>query len=280
MIRILSAIDTSEHASTVIDYSCFVAGVLQADIVGLCVVETKKIEGPLLRDYLSTVGLDAGLDYKGAVRTFLESKSAELLDGFEKECTLRGISFRGVVEHGNVSQHVTACAEDVDLVILGRKGEHAEWHANPLGGSVESVLRRTPKPVLVTPRKFVEINRALIAYDGSRYSRDALDLASRIHKATKLEGIVLNVQPEKDESASARVKAEVDAFLAERDCAFRFEVAEGDPGTWIPTMAQRFECELVVMGAYGHSKIREMILGSATQQVLMNTPKLPLLMCR
>ena len=280
MIRILSAIDTSDHAATVMEYTRFIASVLDAKVRGLCVVETKKIEGPLRRDYLSTVGLDAGLDYQKAVTQFLELKSNELLTTFREGCEADGIEFESTVEKGIVSKIVTRLAEESDLVILGRKGEHAEWHAGSLGGSVESVLRHTHKPVLVTPRKFKRIHRCLVAYDGSRYSREALELAARIQHATGLDGVVLNVQPERDEAAEARIRKEVEEILADREGQFDFEVQEGDAGRWIPKRALQAECDLIVMGAYGHSRIREMILGSSTQQVLHNTPELPVLLRR
>ncbi len=280
MIKILSAIDTSEHAATVMEYSCFIAPALNARVTGMCVIETKKIEGPLLRDYLSTVGLDAGLDYKGTVKRFLQMKSEELLERFRAECAAREIEFDAVIDEGIVTRSIASHAESVDLVILGRRGEHAEWHASPLGGAVEGVIRSTPQPVLITPRKFRPIRRAMIAYDGSAFAKDAFELAARIHRATRLEGIVVTAQPERDEDELARVEAEVRELCTKHESPFRFEAREGDAAQVIPKAARELEVDLVVMGAYGHSKIREMILGSTTQQVLLSTTDVPLLLRR
>ena len=228
MIRLLSAIDTSEHADTVMEYSRFVASVFRASVTGLCVIESKKIEGPLLRDYLSTIGLDAGLDYKGAVTKFLEIKADEQLGRFGELCRESGLEFDAVVERGIVTRIIESRAGEYDLVILGRRGEHAEWNAAPLGGAVEAVIRGTHKPVLITPRKFRPIGRALIAYDGSHYAKDALSLAADIHGETKLEGVVLFVQPKKDEGEVERMRAEVAEYLDGRGYEFRFETREGD----------------------------------------------------
>jgi len=280
MIRILAAIDTSQHAETVMRYARFVARIFQGGVLGLCVVESKKIEGPLLRDYLLTVGLDAGLDYKGAVERFLHIKSEELLETFRQGCAAEGIPFEGAVEKGIVPRVVGACAEEADIIILGRKGEHAEWHAAPLGSSVETVIRHTHKPVLITPRRFVEVRRALVAYDGSEHAREALDLAARIHRATGLGGVILHVRPVRDDEGTERLFAEVRERLGADSDAFRFLAHEGEAGTWIPACAVENDCQLIIMGAFGHSRLREKILGSATQQVILGTPDLPLLLRR
>jgi nucleotide-binding universal stress UspA family protein len=278
MHRILSAVDMSAHGTTVMDYSLFIAGAFHASITGLCVVETKKIEGPTLRDYLATVGLSDQGDYRAKVERFLGLRATEILGSFEERCRQEGVRFEGVSRKGILSRVIASMVDDIDLILLGRKGEHAEWHAHPLGSSVEAVIRTTRKPVLVTPKRFAPIQRALVAYDGSQYSKDALEMAAQISRETRMEGLVLAVQSE--EEASRRLAVEVTEALTAHEVEYEFLARSGDAGEVIPATAVDRDCQLIVMGAYGHTKIREMILGSTTERVLLNAPDLAILVKR
>jgi len=280
MNRILAALDTSSHGTTVMEYALFIAGVFRCGLTALTVVETKKIEGPMLRDYLATVGLEAGLDYRGKVERFLEMRSREILESCESRCRDAGIPFTGICRKGIPSRIIASMVDEVDLILLGRKGEHAEWHAYPLGGSVEATIRTTRKPVLVTPKRFTPIQKALVAYDGSAYAKDALTMAATICRETRMQGVVLAVQAQTDEEAARVVREEVDAILRENGASCEFVVRIGDAAAQIAAVATGMGCDLVVMGAYGHSKIREMLLGSTTEQVLLNIPDLPILLRR
>ena len=279
MKRILGAIDSSAHGLRVMDYAVQIARIYGATVTGLFVVEIKKIEGPMLRDFLNTVGLEPGFDYSGKVERFLEMRSADLLSQFEEKCRASSVSFEGVSTKGIVGREIASLASRVDLIVMGRRGEHAEWHSNPLGGSVEAVVRSTRVPILVTTRAYYDFQRALVAFDGSSHSCDALRLAAEIHSQTGLEILVLSVVPEEDPDAREMFENEVRGILDPQACSYTFLVREGDPGVTIPMVATELECNLIIMGAYGHSKIREMILGSVTQQVLFNS-RVPLLMRR
>jgi nucleotide-binding universal stress UspA family protein len=278
MNRILGAVDLSAHGTTVVDYALFIARALHASVTGLCVLETKKIEGPTLRDYLATVGLETGLDYREKVERFLGIKCSEILETFETRCREAGIAFEGVSRKGILSRVIASMVDEYDLVLLGRKGEHAEWHAYPLGSSVEAVIRTTRKPVLITPKRFSPIQRGLVAYDGSQYSKDSLDFAARICNETRMEAVVLTVQSEPE--VAGRLESEARDIVRSHGLECEFLVRSGDPGAVIPATAVEQECQLIVMGAYGHTKIREMILGSTTEQVLMNALDLAILLKR
>ncbi len=54
-----------------------------------------------------------------------------------------------------------------DLIVLGKRGEAADFASGHLGANVDRIVRSSHKHCLVTPREFKPIERLLIAYDGS-----------------------------------------------------------------------------------------------------------------
>jgi nucleotide-binding universal stress UspA family protein len=274
---LLAAVDASEHGARGVDHALFVARVFGSRIQALSVLETKKIEGPLLRDYLATVGLAPGLDYCQKVERFLDMKAKEILSDFGNRCAAGRIPFEAEVLRGIPSRAILERSASTDLIIIGQRGENADWQGETLGGCVQAVVRASQRPILVTPRRYRPIDRALVAYDGSEHARDALDLAADIARRTQLFFTVLTAGG--GEALDEGRRREVAERIGPNPPAYDLAVARGEPWHAILESAANLDCQLIVMGAYGHSRIRELIIGSTTEQVLRKT-KLPVLLSR
>ncbi len=273
---ILAAVDPSDHGRCVMEYAAWVGQVFAAEVTGLFVVDFRKIEGPLLRDYLATVGLDPTQDYRSRILKFYELKGAELLDRFQERCAEVGVRFRPICTKGIVSDVISHEAESRSLVILGRKGEHAEWACDDLGSSVERVVRRSPVPVLVTPKHFTPISRALVGFDGGAHSRDALSLAAELHRRVSLEVTVLVV----GEGARAEaLQAEAMGLLGDIAADVPVRVQPGSEVETILDAAQERRCGLVILGTSGHGKIRSLLVG-ATSDAVLRRASTPVLLTR
>ena len=148
-----------------------------------------------------------------------------------------------------------------------------------LGSSVERVVRASVKPCLVTPNRFRECRALLLAYDGSEESRRALVAAIELTHRLEAELTILTAcQREDEETASASLQ-EAFAEAKTRDLAVHAQLAHGEPETEILAGADKLDADLIVMGAYGHTRIREFILGSTTAHVL-HTATIPVLLAR
>lgn len=262
---ILAAVDPSEHGSVVVDYAIQVGSIFGSRICGLSVVDSKKIEGPILRDYLSTVGLDPTMDYRTRVETFYREKLSDLLDRFREQSEAAGLDYESTLERGVVHKEICKRGQNCDLVIMGKRGEHAEWNADQLGGSVQYVARTLKKPLLLTPKKHMPIGRGVVAFDGSSYSRSALELAAEIGRRTALHGTVLVVS---DEDRGRAVAEEASRILESHGTAFEVVVRSGEVAATILAYADEVAADLLIMGAYGHGRIRALILGSTTEEVI------------
>jgi nucleotide-binding universal stress UspA family protein len=123
---------------------------------------------------------------------------------------------------------------------------------------------------MITPEKFVEIESMGIAYDGSPSAIKALELSLKISKqaAWPLTAIIVTTDPEK--AAKLNLQVEETAELHETDC--EVIILPGKEGDEILKFITEGAVELIVMGAYGHNRLRELLLGSTTTQVINKSP--------
>jgi nucleotide-binding universal stress UspA family protein len=176
---------------------------------------------------------------------------------------------------GPPAHYVTRRAQAADLVILGQRTPD---HATGLDAPEEVVLA-CGRPVLIVPyaghiERIGEV--AVVAWNGSREAaraaQDALPLLTASASVT-----VLLVNPE--EEADKEDADNLVAHLARHGLNAKKLVVQGDILAVSDTILARVTglgADLLVMGAYGHSRLREMILGGVTQDVLrnMNVPVL------
>ena len=94
---------------------------------------------------------------------------------------------------GIVANEICDQARIADLVIVGQRGVNEQFSTGLLGSTTESVTRKSPKPVLVTPLGWKEITRPLLAYDGSQRASAALHAAAELTSSLGLPLTVVHV---------------------------------------------------------------------------------------
>ena len=141
---------------------------------------------------------------------------------------------------------------------------------------IERVVRASEKPVLVASREYTEPKHVVFAYDASPAAERALE---RLANSPLFDGLPVTIVMAEADSEAQREK------LAKAEAAFASDhpvtvVMERDKAEKvIPGVVAATEDSLLVMGAYGHSPIRRMIVGSTTTE-MVRTVKAPVLMVR
>lgn len=164
---------------------------------------------------------------------------------------------------GHVSECVVAAAAQASLVVLGRQGHRAD-RLGLLGSNTESIVRRAHKPLLITPAQHRRVRRTLVAYGGKDLGESALATGHEIAEALCVPLEVLTVAATTPAGAAIQERARLS--IAATTPAPTFSVKSGDPAAAI--IARCTGDTLVVMGAYGHSRLYHMVLGSVTEQVV------------
>ncbi len=276
---ILVCTDGSPYGDTACEYATYLASRLKARLLGLHVLDSRMLEGPMMADISGWLGAQPYGAQLTQFRDLMEQKGDAILRAFSSRCDTAGVKAEGWVKMGHPIRVIVAEEARAELLIMGQKGEHADWIGDLMGSTVERVVRHSVKPCLVTPAAFRPIARIMAAYDGSQHASQALHEATELAQALGVELIVLTVtNPEHADDTDQIVKDAKD-LVAAHDFKALSLVVEGEPAAAILESANDEKCDLIVVGAYGHSRIREMILGSTTTQILTSS-RVPVMLVR
>lgn len=271
MIRnILVALDGSQHSMGAFEYALWLAGRLHARLVGVHVIDIVSIEGSFLHDVSGSLGFEPYLDFSSKMREALHERGTALLENFRARCQERNVPCDTILPLGVIANEVCDQARTADLVVVGHRGLNEQFSTGLLGGTTESVARKSPKPVLVCPSAFREVSKPLLAYDGSQRASSAMHTAAEVTTALRLPLTVVYVA--RDGGDGERVLDEARRYLAAYDLEVTYKTLSGPPHQRIVDVLRDGGYDMLFIGAYGHSRIIEMVLGSTTEYVLRNSP--------
>ena len=273
--HILVPTDGSDNAWKGVRYAIAVAKQYDAKLHGLHVVDVKLLEGPFLRDVSASLGTAPYANYQGNIAMILEERGKAALDSFREACEEAGVECDAEQVAGIVPRMIVEHSGLCDLVIMGRGGEHSQWLDGVLGSTTATVARRATRPVLVTNTDAPKGNRFVIAYDGSKFAQRALQTAANLAHQWNATLHVLAVS---DKWGQTWID-EARKYLEAHDTEVTYTAREGDPSEGIIGYLTEMDADLLIMGAFGHSKVRELVVGSTTAYALNHAP-CPLLLVR
>ena len=273
MRKMLAFIDGSIYSDSVCDHVIWAAAGDQFDVSLFNVIEgASDVEVP--SNFSGNLSAEAKnkllselseLDQK---RAKLAQKKGRLVLDLARERLMKG-GLKKVETHlrnGDFVSTVTDYQDDTDLIIIGKRGEAADFAKLHLGSNLERLIRSTNKPVLVAARSFKPIKKLLVAFDGGRSSYGAIDYIASNKSYSELECHIVIAGEEGSRGHKQAIHAENLLKKASVDYSVFYE--RGEPEKVISDHVEKYGVDLLVMGAYGHSKIRNLIIGSTTTQMI------------
>jgi len=170
------------------------------------------------------------------------------------------------LRHDDIVETVTAKEGAAEMILIGKRGEAAGLEKPHLGSNFERIVRASHKPVFVANRPFRPIRRVLIAYDGGVSAMKAVDYVARDPLFAELEVVVATVGGE--DGATRRALDDARATLGAGGHVAETRVLRGAPGHALGEVVEEGGIDLLVMGAYGHSRIRTLVIGSTTTEMI------------
>jgi nucleotide-binding universal stress UspA family protein len=174
-----------------------------------------------------------------------------------------GVSIAIRRESGRVVDVLVGAGKAASLILLGRRGCRPD-HRGLLGSNAELVVRRTHKPVLLAPVEFRAPQKVLVAYGGKDMGALALEMGVVIADTVQLPLSILTV--ERDERRREEIRHRARQHQPGLGDRASFDHDTGEPAAAI--LGRAVPDTLVIMGAYGHSRLHRMVLGSTTEQVI------------
>ncbi len=268
--NIMLAVDGSNYTDSVLSLGITLARAFHSHLQVLTVADIRVFE------WATAIGSDGfvpitptSLYQKESIR-LLEEKCIKVLEKCNQILEKEKLDFE--VEK-MVSSPVNAIIERAqisDLVIMGRCGEFSRWERKQLGATVETVSRLIRKPVIIADKKPTLIQKILFGYDGSANANQVMPFVG--HLGEKLNSLITVLTITDDQELGGHYLKEAEKYLKSYKVKFESVLLPGTPDKEIIKYAENNNVDLVAIGAYGHSRIREALLGSNTEYVLRFSP--------
>ncbi|RUM60132.1 MAG: universal stress protein [Persephonella sp.] len=268
--RILVGTDGSQHAITAEEYGIYLSKKLKRPVIAVYIMDKKLISEAIIEDVAAALGFGEYGDITDKIEEYLDEKGKAILKAFAVKCRNAGADCSIAQAIGFVAYELVNMADPEDLLIIGKKGVHEDILPFRLGSTAESIARHSKCPVLLADKEFREIKNIVIGFNGRGKSIKALQFATDLAKNLGLEGItVLSVLNKDDEEIKLQLKQMVKGTVSGIDYQLIFKI--GYPEEEILSYTQESETDLLVIGAFGESRLKELILGSTTSFLIQRT---------
>lgn len=287
MERLLVCTDGSIFAQN--SYRCAVwfAMRLGAAVDVLYVTDEQQQAAAAATDFSGNLGFDAAsalldklvsLEHEKAKLS--HQRAQHILQDAEQVLVSQGVtSVKLIHETGSLVDRFPEFEANADLIILGKRGERAALASGHLGANLERIIRASHKPCLVTSRQYQPIERLLLAYDGSPSGQKLLKF---LVDSPVFKGLELHIVTVAKDTADAKATVRLNEAQQQASTG-GFEpvtqLMQGHPETAIAHYVKEHHVDLLMMGAYGHSRIRHLVIGSTTAQILRSS-NIPVLVFR
>ncbi len=191
-----------------------------------------------------------------------------------------GSSLEWRSDSANPADFLAAEARAADLLVVGRSENYALLGPRQLLNIGDAVMR-AGRPVLVVPPRStcLALDRVLIAWKDCAESRKAISAAlPLLRRAKELTIVEIASDARERDAAEARV-ADVVRWLQRHNiaAAARVEPSAGDAGSQLDAIASEARVDVIVAGAYGHTRLHEWIFGGVTRHLLQRSSTCTLL---
>lgn len=253
------------------DYAISVANAFEAHITGLAFVYGPFIPTP---GYINPQFIELQMRES-------ESAARNASVRFNDAAARAGVSTDVVkfnVEPGGAGRQFGRLARCFDLAIVGQAGPDEEIAEQTI---VESSLFETGRPTLVVPyiqKAPLKLDNVMVCWDGSRSASRAIgDALPFLKRAGRIEIAVVVGDAVKQDQVEG---ADIAQHLARHGLNItvtRFPAGEIDVGNALLSHSADIDADFIVMGGYGHSRLREFVFGGVTRSFL-NSMTAPVLM--
>ncbi|WP_417660846.1 universal stress protein [Pseudomonas sp.] len=272
MTHVMACIDNSQSSLAVCDYAAWASQQLAAPLTLLHVLDEEKY--PATADLSGNIGLGsrehlleelATLDAKRA-RLALEQGQHMLENAKERTLNFGAVSPQLKQRHGHLVESLSELQDDIRLLVIGKVGEDSARDACTLGRQIEAVVRTIHRPILITANSYKKPETVMLAFDGSPTAQKTVQMLAA---SPICQGLPIHLVMVATDSADNRdVLGKAADVLLSAGFDVKTQIRSGDVEAVLHGYQAEQGIDLLVMGAYGHSRIRQFLVGSTTTTML------------
>lgn len=282
MSSILALVDNSLYATSVCACASWIslrngAAIDLVHVVSRAGIVSRRIEmaGPF------AVGLAPGFINEVARVSDDEIEHARergraLLDKMHAELSARGVALvRPRLAMGDLGSIVQET--EADAIIMGKRGESADFARLSLGSNLKRLAWSTTKPLFMAPRAFRPALRWLLAFDTDPNIETGINHLVDGDLLPQLPCQIVHVGKPSEEVKDAMAGAQT--TLAAAGFAVTIDVVDGDPVRVLPERVVTDEASLVALGGFTGSRLKSLAFGDTASE-LVRACQTPILLLR
>jgi nucleotide-binding universal stress UspA family protein len=246
------------------EFAISVADAFEAHLMGVAFVYDPVIPGAVMG------GIPP--QFIESQRVDSEKAASTAIARFEQVAKRVGVSYESLTANASIAgaaDRLGQLARRFDLAIVGQPNREKD---EPVEVVDEGVLFESGRPVIFVPyiqKAALKLDRVMVCWDGSRAAARAVaDSMPFLHKAKQVEIVMVASKSFKADEAPG---ADLAKHLARHELQVvlkRITSPDIDVSSTILSYAADTNTDMIVMGGYGHSRLREFILGGATSGIL------------
>lgn len=266
---ILVPLDGTPYAAAAIAKAATMARRTGATVVGLTIIDRPGIEKP----EAEPIGAAGFLEKKWAAK--LEEatrKSGELAAAFLEACAQEKVTARTIERTGDPTKTIIEESHRADALVMGQVTAFKFMTQTAPCHTMREVVRASPRPTIVVPEELKSGHGVWFANDGSNGAARSLQMYQMMGLMGKRKVRVLAIH--KTESEANRRCDEAAGFLEAHGTQVERDPIISDEHPWEVLLSRMKDSppEILIMGAYGTSGVKEFFFGSVSRSLIEHAP--------
>lgn len=273
--HILACIDGSTVTESICGYAAWYADRLSLPVGLLNIIE---VPASVRRDLSGTIGVDSRQVLLQELSE-IDERRAKVANNYSDALVKDAKSY--IDKHFNVpvdiyqrhSKLLPAIEHFSDMnraIVMGRRGEDHKNSRINIGSQIETVARASNVPILICSEPFKEPSSYMIAFDASKTAIKVIKRIAKSEVLKKLQGHLVMVGNHDATSKNSLSAAAAELLEAGYNISCH-HLPQGDAVNGLLTFQLENRIDIMVIGAYGHSKWQQLFLGSTTTEILAST---------
>jgi len=274
--HILACIDGSAVTESVCDYAAWYGSRLNLP-VGL--LHVSDVAASTRRDLSGAIGINSRQSLLEEL-TQLDEQRAKVVNNYSNalvndakshiQSSFDGVDVKIYQRHGKLLPAIQHFNSKNRVIVMGRRGEdHKDSRIN-IGSQIETVARASSVPVMICSEKFTTPTSYMVAFDGSKTAIKAVDIISKSPLLKGLQGHIVMIDND-DEASKRSLAAATEQLTAAGFTIAAHHLSASDAVDGLLDFQKQQAVDIIVIGAYGHSKFQQLFIGSTSTKIIAKT---------
>lgn len=274
--HVLACIDGSAVTESVCDYAAWYASKLNLP-VGL--LHVSEVPASTRRDLSGAIGVNSR-QFLLEELTQMDEQRAKVVNSYSNALVqdakshiqndFEDVAIRIYQRRGKLLPAIEHFKTENRAIVMGRRGEDHKNSRINIGSQIETVARASDVPILICSETFKVPSSYMIAFDGSKTAIKAAWMVARSPVLKGLQGHIVMIGSHNDAAkqslSAAAAQLEAAGFVV---AAHHLSAADAVNG--LLAFQTENNIDIMVVGAYGHSKLQQLFLGSTTTEIIAST---------